>query len=65
VFRDFADRVEGIIESEIGSYIKIVSEDTYADLAKRINAQVAEAALAQSRAPSGQRPPNTPESKTL
>lgn len=65
VFGDFADRVEGIIESEIGSYIKIVSEDTYADLAKRIDEQVAEAVMAQSRAPSGQRPPNTPESKIL
>jgi hypothetical protein len=27
VYRDFANRVEGIIESEIGSYINIVGED--------------------------------------
>jgi hypothetical protein len=34
VYRDFANRVEGIIESEIGRYINVVSEDTYADLAE-------------------------------
>jgi hypothetical protein len=41
VYRDFANRVEGIIESEIGSYFNVVGDDASADLSKRIDTQVA------------------------
>jgi hypothetical protein len=53
VYGDFANRVEGIIESEIGSYINVVGEDAYADLAKRIDAQVAEAVAERLRSDNG------------
>ena len=42
-YRDFANRVEGIIESEIGSYFKVVAEEPIADQAKRIDPQRVEA----------------------
>ena len=40
VYRDFANRVEGIIESEIGSYFKVVAEDSNAGKDKSFDKKV-------------------------